>query len=46
MAKLHGYRVIANDWEPYAQAINRCYVTCNRPPDSPPWAVMKKQSSV
>ncbi len=33
MAKLHGYRVISNDWEPYAQAINRCYVTCNRPPE-------------
>ena len=32
MAKLHGYRVISNDWEPYAQAINRCYVACNRPP--------------
>ena len=32
LAKLLGYRVIANDWEPYAQAINRCYVACNRPP--------------
>ena len=31
-AKLMGYRVIANDWEPYAQAINRCYIACNRPP--------------
>jgi adenine-specific DNA-methyltransferase len=31
-AKLLGYRVIANDWEPYAQAINRCYIACNRPP--------------
>ena len=33
MAKLLGYRVIANDWEPYAQAINRCYIACNRPPE-------------
>jgi adenine-specific DNA-methyltransferase len=33
MAKLHGYRVISNDWEPYAQAINRCYIACNRPPE-------------
>jgi adenine-specific DNA-methyltransferase len=32
MAKLLGYRVISNDWEPYAQAINRCYIVCNRPP--------------
>jgi adenine-specific DNA-methyltransferase len=32
MAKLLGYRVICNDWEPYAQAINRCYIACNRPP--------------
>jgi adenine-specific DNA-methyltransferase len=32
MAKLLGYRVVSNDWEPYAQAINRCYVACNRPP--------------
>ena len=32
MAKLHGYRVISNDWEPYAQAINQCYIACNRPP--------------
>jgi adenine-specific DNA-methyltransferase len=31
-AKLLGYRVIANDWEPYAQAIHRCYIACNRPP--------------
>jgi adenine-specific DNA-methyltransferase len=32
MAKLLGYRVLANDWEPYAQAINRCYIACNHPP--------------
>jgi adenine-specific DNA-methyltransferase len=32
MAKLHGYRVISNDWEPYALAINRCYIACNQPP--------------
>ena len=31
-AKLLGYRVIANDWEPYAQCINRCYIACNGPP--------------
>ncbi len=33
MAKLLGYRVLSNDWEPYAQAINRCYIACNRPPE-------------
>jgi adenine-specific DNA-methyltransferase len=32
MAKLHGYRVISNDWEPYAQTINQCYIACRRPP--------------
>jgi adenine-specific DNA-methyltransferase len=32
LAKLLGYRVIANDWEPYAEAINRCYIACNRLP--------------
>jgi adenine-specific DNA-methyltransferase len=32
MAKLLGYRVISNDWEPYAEAINGCYIACNRPP--------------
>ena len=32
MAKALGYRVIANDWEPYARPINTCYVACNRPP--------------
>jgi adenine-specific DNA-methyltransferase len=33
MAKLLGYRVLSNDWEPYSEAINRCYIVCNRPPD-------------
>ncbi len=32
MAKKMGYRVLANDWEPYAQAINGCYIACNVPP--------------
>ena len=32
MAKLLGYRVISNDWEPYARVINRCYIASNRPP--------------
>jgi len=32
LAKLLGYRVVANDWEPYAQAINRCYIARNEPP--------------
>jgi len=32
MAKSLGYRVIANDWEPYAAAINGCYIECNSPP--------------
>jgi len=32
MAKKIGFRVIANDWEPYAQAINNCYITQNAAP--------------
>ncbi len=32
MAKQLGFRVLANDWEPYADAINRCYVESNAPP--------------
>jgi adenine-specific DNA-methyltransferase len=32
MAKKSGFRVIANDWEPYALEINRCWVACNSPP--------------
>ncbi len=32
-AKTLGYRVIANDWEPYAEAINSCYIGSNRMPE-------------
>ena len=31
-AKQHGCAVLCNDWEPYARAINRCYITCDLPP--------------
>lgn len=31
-AKQRGLRVIANDWEPYAEAINRCHICCNAAP--------------
>jgi adenine-specific DNA-methyltransferase len=33
MAKKRGYRVISNDWEPYSQAINGCYIARSTPPD-------------
>ena len=33
MAKQLGYRVIANDWEPYALDTNGAYIGCNAPPD-------------
>lgn len=33
LAKTLGYRVIANDWEPYAKAINGCYIENNTPPE-------------
>lgn len=32
LAKTLGYRVIANDWEPYTKPLNTCYLACNRPP--------------
>ena len=32
MAKKMGFRVISNDWEPYAQQINRSYIECNVAP--------------
>lgn len=32
LAKTLGYRVIANDWEPYSRPINTCYVACNQAP--------------
>jgi adenine-specific DNA-methyltransferase len=31
-AKTRGFRVIANDWEPYSEQINRTYIGCNRAP--------------
>jgi len=31
-AKKSGFRVIANDWEPYAEAINACYIALNSAP--------------
>ncbi len=31
-AKLSGFRVIANDWEPYARIINSAYISTNRTP--------------
>lgn len=32
LAKTLGYRVIANDWEPYSHAINGCCIACNEAP--------------
>lgn len=32
MAKVLGFRVISNDWEPYTEPINRCAIACNIPP--------------
>jgi adenine-specific DNA-methyltransferase len=32
LAKVLGYRVLANDWEPFTRPINTCYIACNRPP--------------
>ncbi|MGC1272113.1 MAG: DNA adenine methylase [Planctomycetaceae bacterium] len=31
-AKRRGFRVLCNDWEPYAEAINGCYVACTELP--------------
>ena len=32
LAKLSGFRVIANDWEPYCEVINRAYIEINAAP--------------
>ena len=32
LAKARGFRVIANDWEPYCEIINRAYIEINSPP--------------
>ena len=32
LAKLSGFRVIANDWEPYCEVINRAYIEANSAP--------------
>jgi adenine-specific DNA-methyltransferase len=32
MAKKQGFRVLSNDWEPYAREINQCYIQCNSAP--------------
>jgi len=32
LAKTLGYRVIANDWEPYTRPISMCYIECSVPP--------------
>ena len=32
LAKTLGYQVIANDWEPYSEAINGCAIACNHAP--------------
>lgn len=33
LAKTMGFSVIANDWEPYSEIINRVYIATNAPPD-------------
>jgi adenine-specific DNA-methyltransferase len=37
MAKKIGFHVLANDWEPYAQVINGCYIAANQ---SPPFSAL------
>ena len=36
-AKKQGFRVLSNDWEPYAREINQCYIQCNAAPDFQPF---------
>lgn len=33
MAKKSGFRVLSNDWEPYAAALNQSYIACNAEPN-------------
>ncbi len=32
LARQHGYRVIANDWEPYSHALNHAVLSCTQAP--------------
>lgn len=32
LAKMMGFRVISNDWEPYSEILNRSYISTNRVP--------------
>lgn len=32
LAKVMGFKVISNDWEPYSEVINRAYIGSNNPP--------------
>lgn len=32
LAKMSGFRVVSNDWEPYAETINSAYIATNTPP--------------
>ncbi len=33
LAKMLGFAVISNDWEPYSEAIARCWIECNQAPE-------------
>lgn len=35
-ARAQGFRVVCDDWEPYAAALNGCFVGLNAPPRLPP----------
>jgi adenine-specific DNA-methyltransferase len=42
LAKLLGFRVLSNDWEPYACEIGRCFIGCNHPPEFARWGGAEK----
>ena len=50
MAKKKGFRVISNDWEPYAEKINQCYIETNKAPAFEYWggyeAAIRKLNAV
>jgi len=46
LAKTMGFRVIANDWEPYSEVINRAYIETNAPPAFAGLGGMQKAFSI
>lgn len=43
LARQNGYRVIANDWEPYSHALNHAILACVDAPALKSWVAIRKR---